>query len=112
QPALYEKPFSQDGLQWIEYNDRANSAISFIRKVHNAQQDLIVVLNCTPVARERPSVGVPKTRPVKLLFNSDDADYSGSGEGRGTLKVEAEPWNGQEHSVLMDLAPLGIVVYQ
>jgi len=112
QPALYEKQFSEAGFQWIEYNDRANTVISFIRKGHNPKDDLIVVLNFTPVPREGHRVGVPKTSKLKLLFNSDGTEYSGSGLGLGDPVVEAQPWNGHERSMVIDLPPLAVVVYR
>ena len=31
-PALYEKQFSDQGFEWIDYNDAENSVLSFIRK--------------------------------------------------------------------------------
>jgi 1,4-alpha-glucan branching enzyme len=32
EPALFEKQFSPDGFEWINYSDHQNAVISFIRK--------------------------------------------------------------------------------
>ncbi|MCL6275349.1 1,4-alpha-glucan branching protein GlgB [Muricauda sp. 2012CJ35-5] len=111
-PALFEKQFSPEGFQWIEHNDQENSVISYIRKGNDPKDDLIVVCNFTPVPRENYRLGVPKTSQLKLQFNSDDAKYSGSGIGKKTIKPSAKEWNGQSQSVLMNLPPLGVLVYK
>ena len=111
-PALYEKQFKPDGFQWIEYNDQENTVISYIRKGNDSKDDLIIVCNFTPVPRENYRLGVPKTSTLKLVFNSDDKKYSGSGIGKKTIKPSKTTWNGYEQSVLMNLPPLGVVVYK
>src|SRR6056297_1986736 len=111
-PALYEKQFKPDGFQWIEYNDQENTVISYIRKGEDPKDDLIIVCNFTPVPRENYRLGVPKTSTLKLVFNSDDKKYSGSGMGKKTIKPSKTTWNGYEQSVLMNLPPLGVVVYK
>lgn len=111
-PALYEKQFSPEGFQWIEYNDRENTVLTYIRKGHKPEDDLIVACNFTPVPRENYRVGVPKTKQLKLVFNSDDAKYAGSGVGKKTLKPSKKEWNGHPQSVAMTLPPLGVVIYK
>ncbi|MEM9869420.1 MAG: alpha amylase C-terminal domain-containing protein, partial [Bacteroidota bacterium] len=111
-PALYEKQFSPEGFQWLEYNDSENTVISYIRKGHDPVNDLIIVCNFTPVPRENYRVGVEKTKQLRLVFNSDDLKYSGSGVGKKTLKPEATAWNGYPKSVTMTLPPLSVVVYK
>ncbi|MBO0323979.1 1,4-alpha-glucan branching protein GlgB [Muricauda sp. CAU 1633] len=111
-PALYEKQFSPDGFQWIEYNDRENTVVTYIRKGNDPKDDLIVACNFTPVPREKYRVGVPKNTPLKLIFNSDDTKYSGSGMGKKSLKPSKTEWNGHTQSVVMTLPPLSVVVYK
>ncbi|MDC6367033.1 MULTISPECIES: 1,4-alpha-glucan branching protein GlgB [Flavobacteriaceae] len=111
-PALYEKQFSPEGFQWIEYNDKENTVLTYIRKGYDSKDDLIIACNFTPVPRENYRVGVPKTEKLKLVFNSDAEKYSGSGIGKKTVTPSSEPWNGFEQSVALNLPPLGVVVYR
>lgn len=111
-PALYEKQFSPEGFQWIEYNDRENTVVTYIRKGNNPKDDLIIACNFTPVPRENYRVGVPKSTQLKLVFNSDDTKYSGSGMGKKTIKPSKTAWNGHPQSVVMTLPPLAVVVYK
>jgi len=53
QPALYEKQFSAEGFEWIEWNDAENSVLTYVRKGHDPKNDLIVIANFTPVTRSR-----------------------------------------------------------
>ena len=111
-PALYEKQFSPEGFQWIEYNDQENTVISYKRMGNNPEDDLIVVCNFTPVPRENYRVGVHKSKQIKLLFNSDDAKYEGSGVGKKTLRAQEKEWNGCPKSVNLTLPPLSVIVYK
>ncbi|MEL6303385.1 MAG: 1,4-alpha-glucan branching protein GlgB, partial [Bacteroidota bacterium] len=96
EPALFEKQFSPEGFQWVEYNDAENTVISYLRKGHNPEDTLIVVCNFTPVPRNNYRLGVPKGKTMKLLFNSDDLKYAGSGIGKKSAKPTAKEWNGQD----------------
>lgn len=112
QPALYEKQFSQEGFRWIDYGDAENSVLSYIRKGHDAKNDLIIICNLTPIPRENYKLGVPKAKQLKLIFNSDDKKYSGSGMGKKTAKPTKTPWHGQKQAVALTLPPLGVLVYK
>ena len=48
-PALYEKAFSGEGFEWINYGDHENSVISYIRKGHDEKDDVIVTKPKTTV---------------------------------------------------------------
>ena len=112
QPALYEKQFSPEGFQWIEWNDHENSVLTFIRKGHNPENDLIVACNFTPVVRENYTLGVPKEDSMTLVFNSDAKEYGGSGVGEKTVKPMVSESHGYERSINITIPPLGILIYK
>ncbi|WP_445384668.1 1,4-alpha-glucan branching protein GlgB [Robiginitalea sp. IMCC44478] len=111
-PALYEKQFSPEGFQWIDYGDAENSVLTYIRKGKAKKDDLIVACNFTPVPRENYRIGVPKTRQLKEIFNSDAEKYGGSGMENTTASVSKTPWHGYERSIEVNLPPLGVVVFR
>lgn len=112
-PALYEKQFSGEGFQWIAYDDSENSVLSYIRKGHDAKNDLIVVCNFTPVPRTGYRLGVPrKSGTYKEIFNSDHPRYGGSGFKTAVAKVTRTASHGYKNSVVLDLPPLSILVLQ
>jgi 1,4-alpha-glucan branching enzyme len=111
QPALYEKQFTNEGFQWIDYGDHENSVLTFMRKGINKKDDLIIACNFTPILRLNYRVGVEKTGKLKEIFNTDDEKYGGSGStDNKTLKVESIPWHGHKKSMELDIPPLGIVI--
>ncbi|MRX65482.1 1,4-alpha-glucan branching protein GlgB [Maribacter luteus] len=111
-PALYEKQFSQEGFQWVDYGDAENSVLTYIRKGHNQEDDLVIAANFTPVPRTKYRVGVPKTGTLKQLFNSDAKKYGGAGSKKMSVTTENEPWHGYDNSIEITIPPLGIVIFQ
>jgi 1,4-alpha-glucan branching enzyme len=111
-PALYEKQFSPQGFQWIDYGDWENSVLTFIRKGKFPKDDLIVACNFTPVPREGYRIGVPKSRKMEEVFNSDATRYGGSGMKNGAASVSKTPWHGFQHSIEVTLPPLAVVVFR
>jgi len=78
---FWEIDRSWEGFQWIDPDDRENSVFSYVR-VNGGQKEMIVVLlNMTPASFESYRVPVPKAGNYRLLLNSDDLRYGGSGYG-------------------------------
>lgn len=109
-PALYEKQFSAEGFQWIDYGDHKNSVLTFIRKGHDANNDLYIACNFTPAPQSKYRIGVPKKGSLTEIFNSDAQEYGGSGIKNDNLKTVKVPWHGFERSVEISIPPLGMVV--
>ncbi len=112
-PALFEKQFTAEGFEWINYSDAQNAVLSYIRKGNNEKENLVVVCNFTPVVRENYRIGVPTKGKLTELFNTDRKEYGGSGIGNPkAIKIEKEPWNGREFSVALTLPPLSVTVFK
>jgi 1,4-alpha-glucan branching enzyme len=112
-PALYEKQFSPEGFEWINYSDHQNSVLTYIRKGINEKKNLIVVCNMTPVVHENYRIGLPVKGKLIEVFNSDAVEYGGSGiTNLKSIKIEKELWNGREFSAEIVLPPLGICVFK
>ncbi|MEJ1222247.1 1,4-alpha-glucan branching protein GlgB [Sediminicola sp. 1XM1-17] len=110
-PALYEKQFSEEGFQWIDYGDHENSVLTFMRKGKNKKDDLIIACNFTPILRLNYRIGVEKTGKLKEIFNTDSKKYGGGDSTKNkALKVENIPWHGYKKSMEMDIPPLGVVI--
>ena len=113
QPALYEKQFSPEGFEWINYSDHQNAVMTFIRKGNKPKDDVIVICNFTKVVRENYRIGVPKKGKLTELFNSDSTVYGGSGvKSTNKLTVEAVPYDGRDYSIELLLPPLSVTVYK
>ena len=111
--ALHEKQFSSEGFEWIDYNDSENSVITYIRKGLNPKDDVMVVCNMTPIPRENYRVGVPKKGKYRMIFNSDETQYAGSGfKVKKQYTTEAEAWQHRDNSILLDLPPLAMMAFK
>ncbi|KAF2506645.1 1,4-alpha-glucan branching protein GlgB [Flavobacterium zhairuonense] len=112
QPALFEKQFTGEGFEWINYSDHQNAVVSYIRKGNNPDENLVVVCNFTQVVRENYRIGISKKGKLKEIFNSDAKIYGGSGVGNpNSIKIDVSPYDGRDYSVEMTLPPLSVTVY-
>ncbi|MBS1933863.1 MAG: 1,4-alpha-glucan branching protein GlgB [Bacteroidetes bacterium] len=80
EPALYENQFNIDGFEWVDLNHRAESVISYRRKGKKPKDDVLVILNMTPVVRHDWKVYTYGKSSWKEIYNSDDKKYWGSGD--------------------------------
>ena len=110
EPALYQKQFSHEGFEWIDHGDHQNCVMTYIRKGETEKDNIIIILNLTPVPRENYRIGLPKAGTLKEVFNSDDKKYYGTNNYKNTkLTSEEKEWNNREHSVELNLPPLGML---
>ena len=110
EPALHQKQFDEAGFQWIDYSDAENSVLTYIRKGHNTKDDLVVICNMTPMTREAYRIGLPEKGTFRLIFNSDDTRYSGSGFAvKKRYTTEGIKWQHRDQSVTINLPPLAMI---
>ena len=111
EPALYEKSFQSDGFEWIEGGDAENSVLVYSRKGNEPENELLVVLNMTPIPRQGWRVGFPSSGKWEIILNSDDQHFYGSGLVKDQFVISEEiSWHGKAQSGLMYLPPLAGLV--
>ena len=109
EPALYEVDFSDAGFQWIDATDRDSSVFSWVRWSSRGQW-LVSVSNFTPVVRHGFRMGVPEARSYRVLLDTDDARFGGSGVlETESIPVDDLPANGRSASIELTLPPLATV---
>ncbi len=111
-PALWEGDYEPAGFAWIDCTDQANSTMSFVRRNLDRSQELVIILNLTPVLRTNYRVGLPRSGRWREVLNSDAGIYGGGNVGN-LGGVTAEDWSthGQPHSAAFTLPPLSITVF-
>jgi 1,4-alpha-glucan branching enzyme len=111
QPSLYEVDFSWEGFQWVDFHDVDQSIVSFIRKAADPEDFILAVANFTPVPRHGYRLGVPAPGFYREILNSDAACFGGSDVGNlGGAPSQPAPWQGQPHSVVITVPPLGVLL--
>lgn len=111
--ALYELDHEPEGFEWINKDDTFRSIFSFVRHSKNDKKNLLFVCNFTPVERSDYRVGVPRKKQYKLVLNSDEAKYGGSGEERPMVyKAEKQECDGKPYSFAYSLPGYGVAVFE
>ena len=109
-PQLWEQDTSWDGFRWIDADNADQSILSY-RRIDSSGEEIIVILNFTPVAREDYLVGVSQSGIYEELFNSDSEKYGGSGVvNQGEIKSTGIEWNYLPDSVRLRISPLGATI--
>ncbi len=112
-PAMHEIDFDSGGFGWIDFSDALNSVLSFVRYSKDKKEILLFTFNMTPVIHYDYPVGVPKAGFWKEILNSDSEIYGGSGSGnmggKQSEEIKVKDW---EHSIKVNLPPLGMNVYK
>ena len=111
--ALYDCDGSWEGFQWINADDADRSIYSFTRHSKDKKKNLLFVCNFTPMARPDYRVGVPRGKQYKLIINSDEKKYGGSGQERPlTYKAVKQECDGKPYSFAYDLPPYGVAIFE
>jgi len=108
-PALHEVDFDASGFEWIDYNDRDNSILSWIRRDRSGGF-VVVVTNFTPMTKEEYLVGVPVSGSYSELLNTDSERYGGSGLANNALRTTGHSHHGKADSLSLRLPGLATLI--
>ena len=110
---MYEQDTTWAGFEWINADDRDRSIFSFVRKSKDGKNNLLFVINFTPVAREDYRVGVPKNKTYKLVLNSEDPKFNGTDKNRKeSYKAVKKECAGRDYSIAYPLPAYGVAVFK
>jgi 1,4-alpha-glucan branching enzyme len=108
-PALYENDFTSDGFEWIDWDDRDNSILSWIRRDRSGGY-VICITNFTPVVRYDYQLGVPEKCRFEELLNTDAEKYAGSGIRNEELGADESGCHGKPFSLHVRIPPLATLI--
>ena len=111
-PCLYEIDNSWNGFEWLNCDDKDRSTYSFFRKASDGKNNLMFIINMTPMKWENYKVGVPKKKKYKLLINSDDVRFGGQGmEVPAEITSVKESCDYRNYSLTLDLPPYSALIF-
>lgn len=111
-PAMYSIDNDWDGFEWLNADDAERSIYSFFRKDETGKNNILFVLNMTPMMREGFKVGVPKKKKYKLLLNSDEKRFGGFGnEIPAEITAVREKCDFKDYAITFDLPPLTAAIF-
>ena len=110
---LYEYDCWPEGFEWINADDGDRSIFSFVRHSASGKNNMLFVINFTPVERPDYRVGTTCRRKHTLVLNSDDKKFGGKGKRRPKeykpLKKECD---GRKYSIQYKLPAYGVAVFK
>lgn len=111
EPAMYENQFNIYGFEWVDLNHPAECVIAYRRKGKDPANDLLIILNLTPVARHDWKVYTHGKSQWREIFNSDAKHYWGTGDVFNP-EIITTPLdkNDNMYEINLHLPPLGAIV--
>ena len=105
-PALYAGDNNPEGFEWINANDGDRSIFSFVRKSPTKRNNILYVVNFTPVDRPDYRVGVPKKKQYKLIMDEQGLLPKGK-----VFKAEKKNCDNREFSFAYPLEAYGVGIF-
>ena len=111
-PALYASDYDPAGFEWINADDADRSIYSFVRKSPDGKNNLLFVLNMTPMPREDYRVGCFEPGSYRLILNSMDPKFGGNDPiTKKTYKADKAECDGKPYSFGFALPAYGACVF-
>ncbi len=111
-PALYEVDDDWGGFEWINADDKERSTYSFYRRASNGKDNILFVLNMTPMERKGFMVGVPFAGTYTHILDSAEERFGGSGSNiPQKIKSVKGLCDYKDYSITFDLPPYGAEVF-
>ena len=111
-PAMYSIDNDWAGFEWLNADDSDHSVYSFYRKDATGRNNIMFVINMTPMLWENYMVGVPKKKKYRLLLNSDEKRFGGSGH---EIPAEIAAVKGEccfkDYNISLDLPPYTAAIF-
>ena len=112
-PALYELDEKYEGFEWVSDLDWKRNMIVFLRKGRKEEDTLLVVCNFSNVEYDNFRVGVPFPGKYKEIFNSDSADFGGTGVTNPRVKLSAAvECDERRDSIKIKVPPLAVAAFR
>lgn len=111
-PALYANDKGYEGFEWMNADDCDRSIFSFVRWSPTKRNNLLFVINFTPVERADYMCGVPKAGNYTLILDSKCEKYGGDHKVPLKYKAEEGECDGQKLHIAYELPAYGAAVFK
>lgn len=109
---MYELDHDPQGFTWINAIEAEKNLLVFTRNTEKREDMLLVVCNFSPLVYEKYKIGVPYPGKYKEIFNSDRAEFGGSGVVNPRLKQsKKEECDDRPDSITVKVPPMGVSIF-
>ena len=111
EPALYEKQFEPGCFEWVDLNHRSESVLVYMRKGKKEKDNMLVILNVTPVVHHNWEIYTHGKGKWAEVFNSDSKDFWGTGDVYNPeIRTELVDKDSKCYKLSVNLPALGAIV--
>ncbi len=116
-PQLWRDDKTWAGFEWIDASDTVNNVFIYARKSPLPKEnDIYVALNMVPQPLEDYKIPVYEPGTYKIVMNTDDMAYGGSGyplgvTGEALFETVEEEYNGKPYHIKLNLPPLAGIYF-
>lgn len=107
--SFWEHDFDYRGFEWVDFNDRKNSVISYLRK--GSQGNFLCVHNFTPSYYSEYTIPLSNISFATEVFSSDEQRYGGSGKLNQHPHLQYNH-EGRQTAINIQLAPLATMIFR
>ena len=112
-PAMYEVDNDWGGFEWINADDKERSTYSFYRRAIDGKDNLLFVINMTPVERKDFQVGVPFSGKYVHILDSNGVEFGGKGSNiPSEITAKKGLCDYKDYSITFDLPAYGAEVFR
>ena len=107
--AFWERDFEQAGFEWVDFSDKENSVVIYLRK--SRYENLLCLHNFTPQYHSNYYVNLSKVDSIEEIFNSDAINYGGSGKDNPHPQIDL---GDHQHGkgIKIQLSPLATMIFK
>lgn len=106
---LWQLDCSYDGFRWIVVDDNTQNILSYMRSSADGKY-VIVIINFSPIGRNKYVVGVPENKIYKAVLYSALKKYGGEEERRPSFRAVGKPAHGFKHSIKANIPKNSVMI--
>jgi len=112
--ALYTADCGWEGFKWLCVHGEDDSAAAFLRISEDGEKMIAAVFNFTPVVRYDYCLGLPEAGTLKLILNSDEEKFGGTGMACPEFIIAENEMgtDGLPYRAMMALPPLSAMYFE
>ena len=111
-PCMYQFDNCWDGFEWLNCDDKERSTYSFCRKSATGRNNLLFIINMTPIEWKDYKLGVPAKKKYKLLLNSAEERFGGTGAALPKEVTAVKDYcDYKDYSITLDLPPYCAAIF-